>query len=116
MVSTPISTNRDSQNIDVWGTALIHVRTHESFEDLVQLNPELRLEQASTGEVVFMTPTGGESGRRNSNITKQICLWSETNGGETFDSSTLFRLPNGAKRSPDASWVSLSRWQLLTPS
>ncbi|EDX71606.1 conserved hypothetical protein [Coleofasciculus chthonoplastes PCC 7420] len=35
--------------------------------------------------------------------------------GVAFDSSTAFRLPNGADRSPDASWVSQERWEALTP-
>ena len=32
-----------------------------------------------------------------------------------FDSSTGFRLPDGALLSPDASWVRRDRWQALTP-
>ncbi|NEO01060.1 MAG: Uma2 family endonuclease [Moorea sp. SIO3I7] len=35
--------------------------------------------------------------------------------GVTFNSSTAFRLPNGAIRSPDAAWVSQKRWNALTP-
>ena len=114
MVSMPISTNQDSRNIDIWGVPPIRVRMNEPFDELVSLNPDLRIEQTSSGEVVFMSPTGGESGYRNTKIIAQLCLWSESRGGRAFDSSTLFRLPNGAKRSPDASWVSLTRWQALS--
>jgi Uma2 family endonuclease len=99
---------------DVWGAPLVGVRVNESFEELVRLNPELRLEQTSTGEVIFMSPTGGESGYRNSLITAQLTLWAGSFGGRVFDSSTLFQLPNGAKRSPDASWISEVRWQSLS--
>ena len=35
--------------------------------------------------------------------------------GVGFDSSTGFRLPNGADRSPDVSWVRRERWESLTP-
>jgi Uma2 family endonuclease len=62
-------------------------------------------------------PTGGESGKRNLSISTQLGNWFEAHEelGEAFDSSTGFRLPNGADRSPDASWVSRERWESLTP-
>jgi Uma2 family endonuclease len=31
-----------------------------------------------------------------------------------FSSSTIFTLPNGAKRSPDVAWVKSDRWESLT--
>lgn len=61
-----------------------------------------------------MSPTGGERGYRNSKVISQLDRWAEIYGGRVFDSSTLFELPNGAKRSPDAAWVSLERWTALT--
>jgi Uma2 family endonuclease len=62
-----------------------------------------------------MPPTGAASGQRNARITAQLTVWGDRDGtGLSFDSSTIFTLPNGARRSPDASWVELSRWQALT--
>lgn len=110
----PHTTVPDSQTTDIWGVPPILVRMNESFAELVALNPELRIEQTSSGEVVFMSPTGGESGIRNTRIITQLSVWSESHSGWTFDSSTLFQLPNGAKRSPDAAWVSDARWQSLS--
>jgi Uma2 family endonuclease len=104
----------NSQRIDIWGVPTVCVRVSESFDDLVALNPDLRIEQTASGEVIFMTPTGGESGRQNSRIIVQLGMWAEAHRGQVFDSSTLFQLPNGAKRSPDASWISDARWQQLT--
>jgi hypothetical protein len=41
--------------------------------------------------------------------------WTDVDGtGIAFDSSTCFKLPNGADRSPDASWIKLERWNALT--
>jgi Uma2 family endonuclease len=61
-----------------------------------------------------MAPTGGESGRRNADITIDLGLWNrQTQLGYTFDSSTCFKLPNGAERSPDAAWIEASRWDAL---
>ncbi len=62
-----------------------------------------------------MPPVGGDSGNRESEINMQVRLWAKRDGtGKTFSSSTVFHLPNGANRSPDTSWVRLSRWKKLT--
>lgn len=62
-----------------------------------------------------MAPTGSETGNRNSKLTQQLANWTDLDGtGIEFDSSTGFTLPNGAKRSPDAAWLKLERWQALT--
>jgi Uma2 family endonuclease len=88
--------------------------TEEQFVRLCQENPDLRLELTARGELVIMPPTGLESGRRNIRIARRLDTWTEMDGtGIAFDSSTLFTLPNGAKRSPDASWVRRERWDAL---
>ncbi len=91
--------------------------TQEQFETLSAANRDLRLERTTEGELIVSPPTGGESGRRNLSITGQLARWYEEHEilGEAFDSSTGFRLPNGANRSPDASWLSRERWESLTP-
>lgn len=63
-----------------------------------------------------MAPTGGTSGRKNLDVSGQFSFWVRQNRelGEGFDSSTLFKLPNGAMRSPDATWVRRERWDALT--
>ena len=41
--------------------------------------------------------------------------WSDEDGtGLAFSSSTGFTLSTGAKKSPDASWIKLERWQSLS--
>lgn len=88
--------------------------TEEQFVRLCQENPELRIELTAQGELVIMAPTGMETGRRNSRLTRRLDTWAEMDGtGVAFDSSTLFTLPNGAKRSPHASWVRRERWEAL---
>jgi Uma2 family endonuclease len=63
-----------------------------------------------------MPPTGGETGKRNAELIVQLGVWAKRDGtGSTFDSSTGFRLPNTAVRSPDASWIRQSRLEHLTP-
>jgi Uma2 family endonuclease len=90
--------------------------THEQFQQIAAVNRDLRLERTATGELIVMPPTGSETGNRNLDISGQLWLWNrQTKLGIAFDSSSGFQLPNGADRSPDASWVKLERWQTLTP-
>jgi len=89
--------------------------TPEQFDRLALANETVRLELTAEGEILVMPPTGGVSGRRNIRIEAQLAFWTDRDGsGEAFDSSTIFILPNGARRSPDAAWVQLTRWQALT--
>ncbi|HEY9605120.1 MAG TPA: Uma2 family endonuclease [Allocoleopsis sp.] len=90
--------------------------TDEQFYQLCQDNETLRFERTATGELIIMPPTGGETSNRNAGLTAQIWVWNEqTQLGKVFDSSGGFKLPNGADRSPDTSWVKLERWNALTP-
>lgn len=90
--------------------------TDDAFYDLCQANPALKFERTAQGELVIMSPTGGETGNRNAKLTARLELWAEADAtGLTFDSSTCFMLPNGAERSPDAAWIKQDRWQALTP-
>ncbi len=90
--------------------------TDEQFYQLCQDNETLRFERNSKGELIIMPPTGGETSNRNAGLTAQIWVWNEqTQLGKVFDSSGGFKLPNGADRSPDTSWVKLERWNALTP-
>ncbi len=89
--------------------------TDEQFFQLCQNNRDLRFERTATGELIIMPPTGSETGERNADLTYQLRAWSRQNKlGKSFDSSTGFKLPCGAERSPDASWVKIERWNALT--
>ena len=89
--------------------------TDEQFFQLCQNNRELRFERNANGELIIMPPTGGETGNRNGRLNQQLFNWTDADGtGIAFDSSTCFKLPNGADRSPDASWIKLERWNALT--
>jgi Uma2 family endonuclease len=90
--------------------------TPEQFEQLAYAEQLARLELAATGELIIMSPTGGEAGEKNFNLYIDLGIWNrQTKLGKAFDSSTVFVLPNGARRSPDVSWVRLERWNTLTP-
>lgn len=89
--------------------------TDDEFFAFCQLNRDLRFERTAEGDIIVMAPTGGETGNRNADITAQLVTWTKRDGtGAAFDSSTGFKLPNGADRSPDGSWVRKSRLAALT--
>jgi Uma2 family endonuclease len=88
----------------------------EQFFRLCGDNPELRLELTARKEIIVMSPTNSKTGMLNAQINYQLMNWAEKDGrGVVFDSNTGFTLPNGASRSPDASWILRKRWDALTP-
>jgi Uma2 family endonuclease len=96
-------------------TTEVHL-TDEQFYQLCRSNPDLTIERSAKGALIVMTPVGGEGGSYEMELGADLTLWNrQTNLGKTFSSSTLFKLPTGGDRSPDAAWVELSRWQSLTP-
>ncbi len=101
------------ETIDI--RALANPITEQQFEQLCAQNRDTKFEMTSQGELIVMSPTGSESGRQNADLLIQIGTWNRQNKlGVVFDSSTGFTLPNSAKRSPDVSWVEISRWNKLT--
>ncbi|MBG1259936.1 Uma2 family endonuclease [Nostoc commune] len=89
--------------------------TNEQFYEFCQANGDLRIERTANGEVIIISAAFSDTGNRNFNIAAQLGYWTEQDGtGIGFDSSTGFTLPNGAMRSPDASWIELERWNVLT--
>ncbi|HEV7843550.1 MAG TPA: Uma2 family endonuclease, partial [Pyrinomonadaceae bacterium] len=94
-------------------SAIIELTDERLFE-LCRANRDLRLERTAEGELVVMSPTGGEISRRNARITSQLIVWADRDRtGIVFDSSGGFKLPNGAIRAPDAAWVRLTAWHKL---
>lgn len=90
--------------------------TQNEFWAFCQRNPELDVELSVEGDLIFYSPTGGGTGNRNNELTRQLGNWAVEHEdlGLAFDSSTLFTLPNGAIRSPDAAWVRAHRWNALS--
>jgi Uma2 family endonuclease len=87
----------------------------DQLAELCQLNSELRIERTAEGELFIMPPTLGETGDQESELIWQLRTWAKQDQtGSAFGSSVGFSLPNGALRSPDASWVSRARLATLT--
>jgi Uma2 family endonuclease len=105
MLATPLTLNLDTVRL-----------TDEQFYELCQNNHELKFERNSQGGLIIMSPVGGESGNREVQLMTDLEIWNrQTKLGYTFSSSTVFKLPNGADRSPDAAWIKRQRWEALAP-
>jgi Uma2 family endonuclease len=88
----------------------------EQFAQVCEANPDAVLELAADGQLITMTPTGGETGRRNTRLLTRLQTWADLRGcWDVFDSSTGFRLADGSVLSPDAAVVRRERWQALSP-
>ena len=89
--------------------------TDDLLAALSSQNDALRLERNAQGELEILPPTAPTTGNQNFNINVDFGIWARGDGtGVPFDSSTGFTLPNGAIRSPDASWILRSRLEELT--
>jgi len=87
----------------------------DQFYQLCQDNENWKLERTAQGELIIMPPVGGLSGNREADLNAEIWIWNrQAQLGKVFSSSTIFTLPNGAKRSPDVAWVKSDRWESLT--
>ena len=88
----------------------------KQFYQICRDNPEVKFERNLQGELIIMSPTGGETGSINADFVGQFWSWNrQTKLGILFDSSTCFKLPSGADRSPDVAWVTKERWEQLNP-
>lgn len=86
----------------------------DEFYNFCLDNRDLKFERDAQGQIIIMPNTGGTTGDLNAEITTQLRIWNKSvKSGKTFDSSTAFRLPNSAVRSPDASWIAMERWDAL---
>ena len=93
---------------------IVHL-TDEQFYQLCVANRDLNLEMNAAGELIIVPPVGGESGNQEAGLIADLEIWNrQAKLRKVFSSSTIFILPNGAKRSPDAAWVKLERWEALT--
>ncbi len=87
----------------------------EDFDEFCLANPNLRIEQDLHGNIIIMPPASYDSGNNEMEVGLDLGLWNRhTKLGRVFSASTMFKLPDGSKRMPDAAWISLEKHQQLT--
>ncbi len=90
--------------------------SRSQFRQIANDNPDMKLERNKEGYLIIMAPTGGETGGFNADLNGQLYVWNRTSqSGKIFDSSTGFELPGGGDRSPDVAWITIDKWEALTP-
>ncbi len=110
-----VTTTNEATNHIVLQMSPVISMSEDSLFDFCQLNSHLRIERTATGELIIMSPAGSETGNRNAKLMQQLANWTDKDGtGIEFDSSAGFILPNAATRSPDASWIKLTKWNALS--
>ncbi|MEM9162918.1 MAG: Uma2 family endonuclease [Cyanobacteria bacterium P01_F01_bin.4] len=115
MTSLLVKSEQMPLPIDLSSLTTVSKMSDQQFYDFCRTNPDLRIERNANGEIIVMPPAFADTGNRNGRVFGQLFVWSEADAtGEAFDSSSGFTLPNGATRSPDASWILLERWNALT--
>ena len=89
--------------------------TKEQFEQFCAINDDMRIERTAEGTIEIMPPTKGDTGSKELDIGIALGNWARGDAsGVAFGASAGFTLPNGAVRSPDASWILRSRLSSLT--
>ena len=109
---TPAFSDDFAVNID----ALFKHATEADFFEMCEQNPDLHIEMSKEGNVITMPPAGAVASGYLFGLIGNFGTWARKDDtGKGFDSTVLFVLPNGAKRSPDMSWIKWERWHQLTP-
>ena len=92
----------------------LEVMTDDEFFLFCRANDPLELERDKHGNIIIVSPTGSKTGLRNVTLVGELYAWNKYNeSGYVFDSSTGFKLPNGATRSPDVAWIQKERWDVI---
>lgn len=88
--------------------------TDDEFFAFCRANDPLKLERDKNGNILIVSPAGSKTGNINLTLASRVYLWNdEKKTGYTFDSSTGFKLPNGATCSPDVAWIQKDRWEAI---
>ena len=114
MASVPLTEEQVTEDLVVLNVEKAGL-SDDQFIELCSDNRDFHLELTAQKELLIMTPPGPKTGRRNEVISTDLAIWARQNGTAiTFAPSTLFRLPNGAMRALDASWLRREKWDALT--
>src|SRR5438874_8095512 len=114
MASVPLTGEQVAEDLVVLNIEKVGL-SDDQFIELCSDNRDFNFELTAQKELLIMTPPGPKTGRRNEVISTDLAIWARQNGtGITFAPSTLFRLPNGAMRALDASWLRREKWDALT--
>lgn len=101
---------------DGYGLLRLPRMTEQEFWDLCQRNPQVLFERNAEGDVILMAPADSWTDSRGGEFFLDLGIWNRQipEPGIVFGPSAGFTLPDGAIRSPDAAWISHTRWTALS--
>ena len=89
-----------------------HPLTDQEFLDFCAEHTPLRIEKNADGEIIIMSPLGGESGLVHSEVTFELKVWAKSDGrGIAVAGETGITLPDGSVFAPDVFWVPHDLWK-----
>lgn len=78
-------------------------------------NKHLRIERDEHQQILFLSPAFTGHSTKLVQVTTDLGLWNrKLKSGLAFESSAGFFLPDTSMRSPDAAWISHTRWNALS--
>lgn len=90
--------------------------TDEEFAEFCSEHPDLFFEVTADGDLIVMAPNYSLTGTRHIKILTQLEEWADRDRrGIVTDPTSVFVLPNGARRAPDAAWTLRARVRQLDP-
>jgi Uma2 family endonuclease len=114
MTSGPLTEEQVTEDLVILNFEKVGL-SDDQFVELCSDNRDFMFELTAQKELLIMTPPGPGTGRRKEAIAFNLGLWArQDRTGVTFSAGTVFHLPNGAKRGPDAAWLRREKWDALS--
>ena len=85
--------------------------THERFEEIGRLNPDVLFETTADGKLIIMTFPDALSERVTTRLLALVQLWAFDSGGDVRGEAGGYYLSELEMRAPDVSWVAPDRVQ-----
>ncbi|MDE2968336.1 MAG: Uma2 family endonuclease [Chloroflexota bacterium] len=85
--------------------------THERFEEIGRLNPDVLFETTADGRLIIMPFPDALSERTSSRLHTLVGVWALTAGGDVRGEAGGYYLSELERRAPDVSWVAPERVQ-----
>lgn len=85
--------------------------THERFEEIGRLNPDVLFETTADGRLIITTFPNALSERVSTRLVALVQFWASDAGGDVRGESGGYYLSELERRAPDVSWVAPDRVQ-----
>ena len=86
----------------------------DDFFNFCAQNKNAKIERDETHQIYIMAPAGLLGSSLNAIVSSLLFQWNSQKGpGKVFESSAGFFLPDKSMKSPDAAWLSNTKWDTI---